>query len=163
MNIRLATPQDLKALMGIFDYARCFMQENGNPNQWINGYPAEEFILKEINDGHCYTCENENSEIVGTFCFIPGEDPTYAYIEDGEWLNNEPYAVIHRMAGNGKIKGIADECLQWSFKQCKNIRVDTHHDNIVMQNILLKNGFKRCGIIYVKNGTPRIAFQKITE
>lgn len=160
MNIRVATPHDLKDLMAIFDYARRFMQANGNPNQWINGYPAEDFILQEIEDGHCYACESEDDEIVGTFCFIMGNDPTYTYIEDGEWLNEEPYAVIHRMASNGKVKGISDECLKWCFSQCKNIRVDTHHDNLVMQNILIKNGFKRCGIIYVKNGTPRIAFQK---
>ncbi len=29
-----------------------------------------------------------------------------------------------------------------------------------MQHILTKYGFQRCGIIYVKNGTERIAYQK---
>ena len=28
-----------------------------------------------------------------------------------------------------------------------------------MQHILTKFGFQRCGIIYVKNGTERIAYQ----
>ncbi len=28
-----------------------------------------------------------------------------------------------------------------------------------MQHILTKYGFQRCGIIYVKNGTERIAYQ----
>ena len=44
-------------------------------------------------------------------------------------------------------------------QRCGNIRVDTHRDNKVMQHILTKQGFQRCGIIYVKNGTERIAYQ----
>lgn len=48
------------------------------------------------------------------------------------------------------------------FKYCKNIsqniRADTHADNQIMQKLMEKNGFMKCGIIYVKNGTPRIAY-----
>ena len=39
-----------------------------------------------------------------------------------------------------------------------NIREDTHADNQIMQKLAEKNGFVKCGIIYVKNGTPRIAY-----
>ena len=45
------------------------------------------------------------------------------------------------------------------FERWPNLRVDTHRDNKVMQHILTKYGFQRCGIIYVKNGTERIAYQ----
>ena len=164
ITIRHSLPKDLDAIIEIFHYARQFMKEHGNPNQWINGYPSAELILREITNGTNYVCENENGEIIGTFCFIPGEDPTYARIDDGNWLNNEPYYVIHRMATNGKQKGVADACLKWCFEHCNNIRVDTHHDNLVMQNILKKYGFRRCGIIYTHNGTSRIAYQRtLTE
>lgn len=161
MTIRLSRPQDLDILMDIFDHARHFMQTHGNPHQWIDGYPAAELILRDIHEGHSYVCENDQQEIIGTFCFIPGEDPTYARIDNGQWLNNDPYCVIHRMATNGKEKGVADACLKWCFEQCANIRVDTHQDNTVMQTILQKHGFTPCGIIYTHNGTPRIAYQKI--
>lgn len=160
MTIRTSQAKDLNAIMDIYSYARLCMREHGNPNQWVNGYPSAELILEEIADRNSYVCENENGEILGTFCFIPGEDPTYFRIDDGKWLNDAPYYVIHRMATNGKQKGIADACLKWCFEHCNNIRVDTHHDNIVMQNILKKYGFCRCGIIYTHNGTPRIAYQK---
>lgn len=160
MIIRLAELNDLNSLMDIYSYARKFMQENGNPNQWINGYPSAELIKNEINEKHCYVCQSDNGEILGTFCFIAGEDPTYKHIENGSWLNDNPYYVIHRLATSGKQKGIANSCFKWCFEQCDNIRVDTHHDNIVMQHILEKNGFIRCGIIYTDNGTPRIAYQK---
>ena len=89
---------------------------------------------------------------MGTFCFILGEDPTYLNIYEGAWLNDEPYGVIHRMAASGKRKGVSEACLNWCFEHFENIRVDTHRDNKVMQHILTKYGFQRCGIIYVKNG-----------
>ena len=53
-----------------------------------------------------------------------------------------------------------DLCLEWCSSHCPNLRVDTHRDNKVLQNILLKNGFTYCGIIYVKNGTERLAYQR---
>ena len=56
-------------------------------------------------------------------------------------------------------KGGSGACLDWCFERWPNVRVDTHRDNKVMQHILTKYGFQRCGIIYVKNGTERIAYQ----
>lgn len=159
--IRPAGLGDLPLVMEIYDYARAFMRANGNVTQWVNGYPSEELIRQEIQDGHSFVCTDGDGEIVGTFCFILGDDPTYQQIYDGAWLNDEPYGVIHRMGTNGKRKGIAESCLNWSFQHSNNIRVDTHRDNLVMQHILEKNGFKRCGIIYVRDGTERIAYQKI--
>ena len=138
MNIRQTRQEDLAEVMAMYDYARRFMQEHGNGNQWINGYPSEELISNEIKASHSFVCENEQGELVGTFCYIEGIDPTYLKIYEGEWLNDEPYAVIHRMASNGKQKGISTECLKWAFAHCDNIRIDTHRDNIVMQNLLKK-------------------------
>ena len=40
--IRLAVPEDFTSLMSIYAYARSFMQETGNPNQWGNHFPPEE-------------------------------------------------------------------------------------------------------------------------
>ena len=135
MNIRQTRQEDLAEVMAMYDYARRFMQEHGNGNQWINGYPSKELISNEIKASHSFVCENEQGELVGTFCYIEGIDPTYLKIYEGEWLNDEPYAVIHRMASNGKQKGISTECLKWAFAHCDNIRIDTHRDNIVMQNL----------------------------
>lgn len=160
MPIRQSEIKDLQSIMDIYAYAREFMRSTGNPNQWINGYPAEELIIQEIKDKHSFVCENETGEIIGTFCFIIGDDPTYSRIENGEWLNNEPYGTIHRLASNDKAKGLFSKCLKWCSARCPNIRADTHHDNKIMRTILEKNGFKECGIIYVANGTPRIAYQK---
>ena len=161
MLIRLTDLKDLPAVMAIYDIARDFMRANGNVTQWIDGYPSEELIRQEIECGHSFVCTDEQGEILGTFCFIPGDDPTYKIIYEGAWLNDEPYGVIHRMATSGKQKGVAEACLCWCSRHCKNLRVDTHRDNLVMQHILTKHGFQRCGIILVKNGTERIAYQRM--
>ena len=159
-TIRPATFTDLDRLMEIFEAARRFMESTGNPNQWINGYPQRELIAEEINQRHCYVCQNEEGKTIGTFCFVPSPDPNYACIEDGAWLNDAPYHVIHRLASDGSEKGIFKACIDWCALQDTNLRADTHADNKVMQHLLEKNGFIRCGIIYVSNGTPRIAYQR---
>lgn len=163
INIRLSHLSDLDRLMEIFEKARNFMASVGNGNQWINGYPSREFIAKEIMNHHCYVCEKENGVIIATFCFVPSPDPYYDVIEEGAWLNNEPYYVIHRIASDGSQKGIGNLCLDWCAKHYPNLRADTHHDNKVMQKILTQNGFVRCGIVHVANGTERIAYQKIVS
>ena len=82
MKIRQSTIDDLKRLMHIYGYARTLMAANGNANQWINRYPSEDLIRQEIANGHSWVCLDENGIIVGTFCLIEGEDPSYAYIEE---------------------------------------------------------------------------------
>lgn len=159
-TIRPATFTDLDRLMEIFEAARRFMESTGNPNQWINGYPQRALIAEEISQEHCYVCQDEEGKTIGTFCFVPSPDPNYACIEDGAWLNDAPYHVIHRLASDGSEKGIFKACIDWCALQDTNLRADTHADNKVMQHLLEKNGFIRCGIIYVSNGTPRIAYQR---
>lgn len=160
MDIRKTKLEDLDQVMEAIDYSRKLMRESGNTIQWINGYPSRAFITSTIEIGENYVCEL-NGEIVGTFCFSLIPDPNYAKIEDGAWLNDEPYAVIHRLASNGKAKGVAQKCFEWSFDTFPNIRLDTHMSNVPMQKVLSKLGYQRCGIIYVGDGTPRLAFQKI--
>lgn len=93
--------------------------------------------------------------------FFIGVDPTYSYIEGGQWLNDFPYGVVHRLASDGTEKGVGAACLEWCFGYIRNLRVDTHHDNTIMQNLLKKMNFTYCGIIITHNGTPRLAYQSI--
>ena len=47
------------------------------------------------------------------------------------------------------------------MEHCQSLRADTHADNKIMQHLLEKNGFTRCGIIHVADGSPRFAYQKL--
>ena len=158
MNIRKSTMRDLPRMEEIYALARGFMREHNNPTQWSGGYPRTELLKKDIAAGKSYVCEDEG-EIVATFYFAIEKDPAYNIITDGKWLSDEPYGVIHRIAS--VKKGAGTFCINYGFEGCKNLRIDTHEDNYVMQNMLTKNGFCRCGIIFLENGDPRIAFQKI--
>ena len=42
-----------------------------------------------------------------------------------------------------------------------HLRIDTHADNHVMQRCILREGFSRCGVIYVADGSARVAFERI--
>jgi len=160
MTIEKAKPEHLNSIMQVIDNARNIMRTNGNHTQWINGYPSPEVILKDINQNIGYICLN-GTDIVGYFSFLKGDhpEPTYNFINNGKWLNNEPYGVIHRLASNGTIKGVAKLCFDYCFTQINNIRVDTNNNNLPMQNFFKKYGFTYCGVIYVADGSPRDAFQ----
>ena len=100
--------------------------------------------MADIKNGDCYCVVDDTGHVVGTFAFIVGEDPNYKEIRNGSWLNDRPYATIHRLASDGTCRGVAD----------------TYADNKILQRFLQKYGFSFCGIIRVANGTERLAFQK---
>lgn len=162
MEIRHSTEHDFCQIMKIYEHARRFMEASGNPDQWgPTNWPPEELIHSDIADGNSYVCTCKG-RIVGTFFFKQGRDiePAYRMIEDGAWLDNSPYGVIHRLAGDGTVKGTGAFCIQWAFRQCGHLRVDTHGDNQVMQNLLKKSGFVHCGTIYVaQDSYPRLAYE----
>src|SRR5574344_1827999 len=189
MLVRRATQTDLDTIMHIYDIGRQFMRAHGNNNQWINGFPQRELISDDIERGICYVVVDDtpaseppsspSDTIHGVFAFILGDDPTYTvikpgtlvekdttnnrsdtYIElPGKWLNDEPYGTIHRIASDGVTKGVFATAFSFCKSKIYNIRIDTHRDNFVMQNNLVTKGFVRCGLIYIEDGSERVAFQ----
>ena len=166
--VRKATYEDVPELMEVFGKAREIMRASGNMQQWSDGYPSEEVVRKDIEEGVCYVhCDRKLNEetgkreerIIATMAFIPGPDPTYAKIHNGQWIDESPYYVIHRIAAAEPGHNVAFMLLDWAFLQTGNIRIDTHKDNVIMQHILDKQGFTHCGMIYLANGDPREAYQ----
>lgn len=160
MEIRKATLSDMPTLMRIFDSARAFMRATGNLTQWVDGYPSEEQVRRDVENGHCYCVVDASAGVVATFCLIPGEDPNYRRIDHGRWLDDRPYATIHRLASDGSVRGVAEACFDWCLSRYDNLRADTHADNKILQHILAKYDFVYCGIVHVANGTERLAFQR---
>ena len=159
MDIRLAKINELDSILKIYDEAIAFMRAHGNNKQWVNGYPSRELLTQDIKDKHLYVVTTEK-EIVAVFSYVIGIDSTYIEI-DGKWLNDEEYGVVHRIAYNGKEKGIAHLVFDWALNKCPNLRIDTHEVNIPMRTLLIKEGFKECGIITIADGTLRIAYHKV--
>lgn len=159
MVIRKTTMDEMERLLALYEAARLFMADHGNPHQWGDSYPEKSLLEQDIRQGCSYVCEEEG-RIVATFFYQYGPDKSYQEIHEGAWLDDSPYGVVHRITSDGSARGAASFCLNWALEQCGNIRIDTHRDNLVMQGMLKKNGFAYCGIIILEDGTERLAFQK---
>lgn len=166
MLIRKTTENDLDRVMEIYAHARRFMAEHGNPNQWgPTNWPPKGLIKSDIEKGCSYVCEDAGGAVVGTFFFDQGKDieENYLTIEDGNWIGGDNYGVVHRIASDGSVKGVGSFCINWALEQSGHLRIDTHGDNKVMQNMLTKLGFTHCGTVYVEEDDyPRMAFEKET-
>ncbi len=161
MIIRPTQIEEMDIVMSIFEKAKLFMHSQGNIHQWGDDYPPHSLIETEIATGRLY-CMEHDGNVVGVFSFQVGRnvEPTYATIYEGAWLYDEPYGVVHRLASDGRIRGVSDYCFAWCRERCNYLRVDTHRDNIIMQRALHRQGFTRSGIIVLsRNGSERIAYE----
>lgn len=161
LNLRNATVEDLGEIMKIYRYAQDYMIRSGNPKQWGHFYPDTELIKTDISKNVCKVIYDENG-IHGVFALFECREHTYEHIEGGDWLNDEPYITIHRLAGDGKVHGLFRFAVNYCKKISCNIRVDTHTDNTAMRHLIEKCGFTKCGIIHVDDGSPRIAYHLAT-
>ena len=157
--IRRANSEDIKCIMPIYEAAKKKMRTDGNLHQWSDKYPDEETLLNDIARDELYIA-HDCGEIYGVFMLSFSGEETYKVIQ-GAWLNDEPYAVIHRIASFGKGKNLLKDAIDFAFEKTNNIRIDTHEDNNIMRNLLKKLGFIYMGIIHLKNGDERRAYQLI--
>lgn len=158
MKIMNATINDVVAIEDIYLSAKKFMQENNN-FQWSENYPSIDLIKREILNKEFYKIVDDN-EIVACFSLIKGPDKTYDFIK-GEWINNESYYVIHRIAKKRNITGVLKLVVEYTLHICKNIRIDTKETNKTMKKKLAELGFIYCGIIYIENKEERLAYQLV--
>ena len=167
MEIERANADDVDALMDIFAKARRIMRESGNDGQWTNGYPQRTLVERCIAKGGTYKVLGEDGIIHGTFYMALEDDHTYHVIENGGWMYDEPYAVIHRIAQDGTLSGLLAAALDYTCAFCRYIRIDTHEKNVIMRHLLEKNGFRKAGTIYTDDGSPRadgrIALTSVTK
>lgn len=165
MTIRKSTYEDIPSILEIIRDAKEYLKSQ-NIDQWQGPYPEIEDIQEDIDRGVSYVYE-ENDKVIGTCCIKLEVDPNYHEIH-GEWLNDLPYGVIHRIAirSSEKGKGIAQEFFQYAEDEALNrdvynLRIDTHKDNQSMQNAIQKFGFLYTGIVKMEDGSLRNAYQKV--
>lgn len=155
--IRLATTSDLPRVFEVYAVARQLMRDSGNPNQWGDRFPPQALLRADIPKKQLYVVERDGI-IHAAFALVFGDDPSYGYIE-GAWRKDEPYGAIHRVGSDG-TGGIFGEVIAFCREKSPYLRIDTHHDNRVMQHIVQKHGFRESGVVYMHDdGTPRIAYE----
>ena len=158
MLIRPATATDIPALRPVFEAAKAIMRADGNLEQWSSpGFPPEDLLLHDIARGGGFVIENRG--LIAYFALLPSPEPTYDYI-DGAWLTDEPYGVIHRIASYPEEHGIFEAIIDYASARYAHLRIDTHRDNRIMQHLIEKHGFTYCGIIWLEDGTDRLAYER---
>ncbi|MBR1665027.1 MAG: N-acetyltransferase [Bacteroidaceae bacterium] len=162
-TIREARPEDMAEIMAVMDAARQIMRQSGNMHQWVAGYPSEAAIRNDMNVQGGFVVEDDR-RLVGYFAFLPSPEPTYEKIYGGAWLDDEqPYHVVHRIASYPEVHGVFGSIMDFCFSRDRNLRIDTHRDNLIMQHLMTRHGFAYCGIIYLANGDERLAYQRVVD
>lgn len=166
--LRKATKQDVNDILLIIDEAIAYLKSQ-NIDQWQNNYPNRQSIIHDINNGVSFVYELHN-QVIGTMALILDKDVDYDIIEDGQWLNDEAYLTIHRIAIKNKFKnsGVAlnmmDQAFHYALQHHRyNVRIDTHPDNKAMCRFLEKQQFEYCGVVYINKIAKRLAYQKILK
>lgn len=152
--IRKATAEDIPLIMKMYDHSRSVMRANGNDCQWT-GYPTAKDVEEDVSKGVSYMIDG-----CGTFALVPGLEPTYGYIDHGRWIDDATsYSTLHRLAALPGTHGMADAAFAFAKRHCDHLRADTHEKNLIMRHILEKEGFVYCGIVYMDDGGPRMAYE----
>lgn len=165
MQFMKATAQDMPKIMEIINDAKAMLKANGI-DQWQKGYPDEAVMMEDISNNDLYFAQVEG-ETVAILALVFDIDSNYLHIEEGKWLTDLPYSVIHRVAvGKEHLgKGIMGRIFAHSEeltleKGLQSMRIDTHPENKSMQRALTKAGYAYCGHVFMSNGDLRYAYEK---
>ena len=165
LRFRKGAYSDLERIMELVADAQNWFAKQ-NIDQWQDGYPTDNIISSDILSNKNYIVELDG-DTSATFMLSFDGEPTYSVIEGKGWLNNNPYAVVHRIAvtDRSRRKGIAKEILYYVEELCAergvaDIRIDTHRDNLAMRSLLKKMGYSHCGRITLISGAYREAYHK---
>ena len=162
MEIRLAFPNEVNAVMKVIEDAKKTLAQSGS-DQWQNGYPNADIIIDDIISGQAYVALEEG-ELLAYAAVTKSPEKAYEAIYDGNWEGKEAeYLVFHRIAVASDVQGqgVAQTFLEGLIEgfDYLDFRSDTHDQNKVMQHIFEKLGFKQVGKVPVDG--ERLAYQKV--
>ena len=163
-HFRKAELSEIAPIWEILQQAIIRRKEDGS-KQWQDGYPNPEVVQKDIEQGEGFVLV-EGETIIGYSAVLINDEPAYEKIE-GNWLTNNDFVVIHRVAISEKylgkglakmiIKNIEDFALS---NNIYSIKADTNFDNIAMIKIFENSGYAYCGEVYFR-GSSRKAYEKV--
>ena len=167
MRVRPAKKSDLNDVMRCVSRLKEEYFEKNEIPQWLGDYPSKEIFEGDIEANRLFVMYMGEC-LIGFASIGIGDDPNYAVIEGDGWKGDGKYAVVHRfgispdwhrMGMGTALLGLADKLCE--ANDVKIIRADTHELNAGMLGLLKKNGFETRGTIYLENGDPRVALEKI--
>jgi ribosomal protein S18 acetylase RimI-like enzyme len=144
MLIRLATPEDVPALMAIVRRVVPLMLSAGN-FQWNDEYPNAAVFLRDIERGQLWIAEIDGA-IAGVTAMTTAEEPDYV---QADWDHTQPALVIHRLAvdpetrGAGVARALLAKAEEIALAQNLFIlRADTNSENHAAQRLFPSLGYR---------------------
>lgn len=163
MKIKLTHNEHINEVLHLYRNASAFLKQQGI-DQWQHHYPNATSLSEDMAKLGSYVYL-ENNHVVATMACLFEDDPYYTVIDHGAWDVDAPYGVVHRICVHPDFahRGYATQCILYAQHLCRErnangCRIDTHPDNIIMQNMLHKLGFTYRGHVYVANNALRLAF-----
>ncbi len=166
MTFEKATEKDDAEVFSLLMEGRQFLREQG-VDQWQAHAPTVGEVQNAIARGEQYLLRE--GEEIAAVCTVLSYEQDYDQI-DGAWRTDGRYLAVHRVAVKQKFRGQGLPqklyegvrelaCLQGFF----SVRADTHEHNLRMRRTFLRNGFRFCGTVKLRdeNGAPRMAFELI--
>jgi ribosomal protein S18 acetylase RimI-like enzyme len=149
MRIRLATHDDLPALMSLMRRVVPLMRAAGNL-QWDETYPNKSVFQRDIDQEQLWVADADTS-IAGIAAVTADQEPDYA---QAGWDINEPAIVVHRLAVDPAFRGagVAAALMQRAEQVAAErgitvLRVDTNTQNEATQRLFPKLGYRLAGEI----------------
>jgi ribosomal protein S18 acetylase RimI-like enzyme len=149
MRIRLATGEDMPALMGLMRRVVPLMRATGNL-QWDETYPNETVLQRDIDLVQLWVAEADTG-LAGVAAITMDQEPDYAQVG---WDINEPAVVVHRLAVDPAFRGagVAGALMQKAEEVAAErgiaiLRVDTNTQNAATQRLFPKLGYQLAGEI----------------
>ncbi len=163
--IEKAKLEDLPEIVAVIESARAFLKAQGIDQWQKSAYPAASDITADIAHEVAYVLKVAG-KVAAYGAVTTGFDPAYDLIQ-GAWRNDHhDYVTVHRLAVSTAFRGQALgqrflTSVFETFSAYQDFRVDTHPDNQIMQHILTKLGFEKCGVVMFEGA--RWAYQKVLE
>ena len=147
------------------DGCRRQMASHGS-GQWQGKEPSLATIEEDIFLQRYYLLF-ENQQPCGGAA-IMSEEPSYEFLLEGQWLNQDSYMVIHRFfiapayQGRHLSKILLNQLeLQVQHHQINNIRIDTHELNRPMRGLLMQQQYKEVGKAWLSQAGERLVYHKV--
>ncbi|MDD3171707.1 MAG: GNAT family N-acetyltransferase [Bacilli bacterium] len=170
--VRKGEFKDLLGIMSVIDDAKELFRLNGS-TQWqdTDGYPNANTFIKDLEENEVLVCVDDE-KIIGVVVVSYKEEECYKTITQGKWLNDNHYAVIHRLAVKKEYyhQGVARLLLDKVEylvieRNIYDIKADTHEKNIAMQHLLETSDYSYTGVVYLLRPDvlekKRLAYHKI--
>lgn len=166
--LRPAIMEEIPVIWDIILQAKAQMRREGK-HQWDENYPTIQILENDILQGwgHVLVQSDCPTDIIAYGAVVFDGEPAYSDLRDGNWLSEQPYVVLHRLAvaDRWKRQGMAQRYMQAVIDIAlshgiRSFRVDTNYDNLYMQKLFNRLGFRYCGRITYDAG-QRMAYEKL--